>query len=366
MTSGPGAMNRKERRAAAKQERSVRGKGLSAAQFAKIEKAIELVNADQLDEAEVLLDQVRRSDPNDPEAKHQIGMIYVRTGRADAGIALLRQAAESRPGESLYWSNLAAACLAVERSQESVDAARKALEIDRQNFMAWQNLALGLRDLDDHRGAIEAFDTAAGLGVMEPTALAMWGESLGGQGRFAEAERVIRRALDQTPDDPAIITLLGWLQVELKDDTAARATFRRSLDLKPEQFLAAFNYGVLSLRAGETETGLRWLRRATSIEPKSAAAWRVLAIELAKHHLEEEALPVAERCLRLAPKDDAIAKLIRRLKGEEEVAEVASFSIDFDAPAPIGPQAERKIEEAKAADEAPMLDLQIIKIGEDA
>src|ERR1700742_3051302 len=119
------AMNRQERRAAAKQDRG-RGKPLSAAQFAKIEQAIELVNAGQLDEAESLLDRVRRSDPNDPEVKHQLGMIYVRTGRTEAGIDLIRQAVEARPQESLYWNNLAAAYTAVERSQEAVDAARKA------------------------------------------------------------------------------------------------------------------------------------------------------------------------------------------------------------------------------------------------
>jgi superkiller protein 3 len=358
-------MNRKDRRAAAKQERSTRAKGISPAQFAKIEQAIELVNAGKLDEAEALLDQVRRTDPNDPEVKHQIGMIYVRTGRAEAGLDLLRQAAESRPAESLYWNNLAAACLAIERSQEAVDAARKALDLDPQNLMAWQNLGLGLRDLGDHGGAIEAFDAAAKLGDMESTALAMWGESLGAQRRFDDAERIIRLALDAAPEDPAIITLLGWLQTELKDDAAARATFRRSLDLKPEQFLAAFNYGVLSLRVGEVETGLRWLRRATSIEPKSAGAWRVLAIELSKHDLQEEALPVAERCLRLAPKDEAIAKLVRRLKGDDD-APVATFSIDFDEPVPIGPEAEHKAEEKVDADVAPILDLQILHIGDQA
>jgi tetratricopeptide (TPR) repeat protein len=364
MTAAPMTMNRKERRAAAKQERGGRAKGISAAQFAKIEQAIELVHADRLDEAEALLDQVRRADPNDPEAKHQIGMIYVRTGRAEAGIALLRQAAEARPTESLYWNNVAAACLAIERSQEAVDAARKALEIDRGNFMAWQNLALGLRDLGDHQSAAEAFDEAAKRGAMEPSSLAMWGESLGTLKRFVEAERVIRTALRAAPDDPAIITLLGWLQSELKDDAAARATFRQSLDLKPEQFLAAFNYGILSLRAGEAETGLRWLRRATSIEPKSAAAWRVLAVELVKHDLKEEALPVAERCLRLEPKDEAIARLVRQLKGEDE-APAASFTIDFDAPTPIGPQADRK-EEKEESEDAPILDLQILKIGDEA
>src|SRR3954469_1190705 len=117
------SMNRKDRRAAAKQERSGGGKATSAAQIAKLEQAISLVIAGDLVHAEGLLDAVRKVDPHQPEANHQLGMIYARTGRTEAGIDLLRKAVEARPEESLYWNNLAAACLAIERLQEAVDAA---------------------------------------------------------------------------------------------------------------------------------------------------------------------------------------------------------------------------------------------------
>ena len=117
------SMNRKERRAAAKQERSG-GKAASAGQVAKIEKAIGLAQVGDLAGAEALLDPISRTDPDLPELNHQLGMIYVRTGRAEPGLQLLRKAVAIRPEESLYWNNLGAACLAIERSQEAVDAVR--------------------------------------------------------------------------------------------------------------------------------------------------------------------------------------------------------------------------------------------------
>ncbi len=356
------AMNRKDRRAAAKQERTGRGKTISGAQIAKIEKAISMAQAGDLAGAEALLDAVHKSEPDQPEVNHQLGMIHARTGRTESGLELLRKAVELRPAESLYWNNLAAACLAIERSQEAVEAARKALALDPKNFMAWQNLALGQRDLGDRSAAVEAFDRAAALGSLDPGALASWGESLGALGRFADAEGVVRRALAMVADDPQILTLLGWILSEQGKGEEARDIFKRSLDLKADQFLAAFSYAVLSIRAGDAAVGLRWLRRATSIDPKAAAAWRLLALELAQQGLTEEALPVAERSLRLAPDDAEIQQLIRKLKGETE-AEAPVITIDFGDAMPPAAGENPKAPETKPLAGSGVFDLSVVKIG---
>jgi tetratricopeptide (TPR) repeat protein len=358
------AMNRKDRRAAAKQDRTGRGKTASAAQ-AKIEQAISLAQAGDMGGAEVLLDAVRKVDPDLPEVNHQLGMIYARTGRTDSGLELLRRAVEMRPEESLYWNNLAAACLAIERSQEAVDAVRKALALDPKNFMAWQNLALGLRDLGDRAGAIDAFDRAAALGSLDASGLATWGECLGALGRFPEAEAMVQRAMAMSVNDPAILTLLGWLLGEQGKNAEARETFRKSLDLKADQFLAAFSYANLSLRADDTEAGLRWLRRATSIDPKSAAAWRTLALELARQDLKDEALPVAERALRLVPEDTEIQALVRKLKGKEEPSGPITIELDLGATMPAAGAAEIKMPEPKTPQGSGLFDLSIVKIGSD-
>ena len=87
-----------------------------------------------------------------------------------------------------------------------------------------------------------------------------------------------------------------------------------------------------------------------------------------KLSLTEEALPVAERSQRLSPHDREIRTLVRRLKGDSEaLADFAAFTIDFDAPVPLGPETERELGKEADADEAdaPILDLQILNIGGD-
>ena len=358
-------MNRKERRAAAKQSRSGSARNLDAAS-AKVHEAIALAQEGKFAEAEALLEAARRLHPNDPELKHQLGMIYVRSGRSGEGQQLLREAVEARPNEALYWNNLAAAYLSVEMSDQAIEATRKAVALMPGYSEAWQNLAFGLRDLGRHEEAVDAFVRADASGTMATESLASWGESLGQCRRFEEAERMVRRALERSPDDAPILTLLGWVLVEQRKDAEARDAFQRSLKVNPNQFLAAFNYGVLLLKTSDIAGALRWLRRSTSIDIRSAAAWRVLALELARHGHNEEALPAAERAARLDPKDKAIAKLLQRLKAQPE-AGTEDTVFDFSEPTPLGPEIApgvAKREKETEAAEAGMLDLSTINFGD--
>jgi Flp pilus assembly protein TadD len=325
-------MNRKERRAAAKQTRS--GSAKVDIATGKVKDAIVLAQEGKFAEAEALLDAARRLHPDDPELKHQLGMIYVRTGRSDEGLHLLREAVAARPNEPLYWNNLAAGYLSVQQSEAAADAAHRAATLQPGYSEAWQNLGFALRDLGKHVEAVEAFSKADSSGAMEPQSLASWGESLGQCRRFGEAEKTVQRALAGAPEDASILSLLGWVLVEQRKSVEAREVFKRSLDINPNQFLAALNYGILLLKTPDIAGALRWLRRATSIDIKAVSAWRVLAIELARHGHKEEALPAAERAARLDPGDQAIAKLVQRLKGEEEQQTI----FDFSEPAPVGPE----------------------------
>jgi Flp pilus assembly protein TadD len=354
-------MNRKERRASAKQLKSGRYNG-AGQDPAKVQHAIDLVNAGDLEQAETILTAMHRSSPNDPEVQHQLGMIYVRTGRSEAGQNLLKQAVETKPNEALYWSNLSAAYLSVEMTEPAVEAARRAVALQPVYPEAWQNLAFALRDQGEHADAVEAFEKAGALENMQITSLASWGESLGQIRRFDDAERLARQALDRAPDDAAVFTLLGWILVEQRKKDEARDCFRRSLDINPNQFLAAFNYGVLLLQTDDKAAALRWLRRATSIDIKAAAAWRVLALELARYGHNEEALPAAERAARLSPNDQAIAALLRRLKGQDVAITAEETVFDFGEPDTLAPTADPSAEKRDA--DVDVLDFNTINFGD--
>lgn len=367
-------MNRKERRAAAKQARSGRFGSNPDQAEEQVARAIAMVQGESFAEAEALLSEVRRRHPDNVEAKHQLGMLLSRTGRADEGIALVREAIAGRPGEALYWNNLAASCLAVQRVEEAAEAAEKAVGFDPSYAMAWENLGLARRDLRDAAGAAEAFARAAKLGELFGGSLRGWGACLAEIGEHAKAEEILRRLVQAEPEDSEGLALLGQVLEDQGRPGEAREAYAKSLDVDPNQLAAALNYGSLLVKdPGEVDAGLRWLRRSTSIAPRSAPTWRLLASALLNADRVEEAKEAIRQAARFAsPGDSEVAALQRRLKGGADGETVGpSATLPGQAPVSIaaGAGLEPVVGKPKPApvsgdQRGAAFDLTILKIGD--
>src|SRR5262245_4047676 len=123
-------MNRKQRRTAAKiAKKPMKSNAASAAADNVVAKAIAAAQVGAFADAERALDEVLARFPDHIEALHQKGMLLARTDRLDPGIALLKRVTAEKPNEALYWNNLAAACLTIDRTEEARAAARKAVDL---------------------------------------------------------------------------------------------------------------------------------------------------------------------------------------------------------------------------------------------
>ena len=57
--------------------------------------------------------------------------------------------------------------------------------------------------------------------------------------RFAEAEELIKKALEISADDPFIIDSLGWVQFKMGRLADSISTLQRAFDLRPDPEIAA-------------------------------------------------------------------------------------------------------------------------------
>ncbi len=113
-------------------------------------------------------------------------------------------------------------------------------------------------------------------------------------GNYVEAERWVRKALEQSTKDPearytlyeclnsqenrepeAAAELARWEQTKRDRDRLTRL-LRTELDRKPKDADLAAEAGTLLLEQGEAQRGLFWLRRALAIDPRNAASHRAL------------------------------------------------------------------------------------------
>ena len=321
-------MNRKQRRTAAKVgQKQPKATKVSSAADALVQKAIEAIQQGAFAQGESALDEVLIHVPGHVEALHQKGMLMARTDRLDDGIALLRRVVEARPDQALYWNNLAAACLLHDALEEARDASRRAVKIDPGYVMALRNLAVAAGDLGDHREAADALREASRRAPNDAEVSSLLGLALLELNDAPGAETALAKAVALNPQHGEYRGNLGVLLVKQGKSDAAMPHLAKAVELNPDQFAAALHYGIALALANDYEKGLRWLRRATSIDNRSDAAWGALADAALAAGQRTEALDAARRASEIAPSDAVHRKRLQQIGASGAAADVSTSLI---------------------------------------
>ena len=309
-------MNRKARRTAAKQMRrpGVAGISVGSAEMAT-DRAVEQMQAGRDDEAERILRNVLKVQPDHAEALHLLGMALTRSGRGVEGVEYLRQAALAKPLEALYWNNFAVSCLGIENFSEAADAARRAVELDAGYGMAWDNLGTALVSLKDNAGAKTALSSSIRLGTGNLQTLKRASACAMATNDLQSAETWLRQAMADAPKELDVLSNLGAVLMARSQLAEAKEILSRAVTMDPDHHLSALHYGAVLVATGDRPAGLRWMRRATSADHKAVDGWRLLGETLLADGQIEEAIVSLKRAAALAPHNAAIAALLERARG---------------------------------------------------
>ncbi len=129
--------------------------------------------------------------------------------------------------------------------------------------------------------------------------------SLHQAGRLDEALPAYHRFLDENPDNPAALQLLGLLHSQRGEYAAAIEYMRASLTLFPEQPEVANNLGNALSRNGQVEEAISSYAEAVRLQPRYRDAWRNLGLAQSSAGRYDDAEASFRRCLELDPNDAA-------------------------------------------------------------
>jgi tetratricopeptide (TPR) repeat protein len=129
------------------------------------------------------------------------------------------------------------------------------------------------------------------------------GQDLSAQGRFAEAEVPLKQAAELTPENYAVLTLLGKVEGRLRKPADAIALFRRVVSGQPKMADAHENLAIALADAGDLEEALKEISTAISLSPKLVSAHFNRARVLADLHRPDEAEKEFAAVHQLAPDD---------------------------------------------------------------
>jgi Tfp pilus assembly protein PilF len=285
--------------------------------------AVEHQRAGRLKDAEGLYRKVLAAQPRNTDALYLLGLITQGTRRYAESAELFRRAVHENPKSAKYLVNLGLSLggMGLGKTEESIDALRRAVAVDPKIPEAWSNLGNEFRNSFRFEEAIECYHKALSL-----------------RPNFADAQCNLGVALQETEGDlhPAI------------------AAFEKAIAMDPNFATAHWNLGFCLLLLGDYSRGLveyewRW-RTGTVVIPRNfrrpqwdggTLAGKRIFLHAEQGlgdaiHMSRYVPLVAERGGRVILECPAtLIPLLRELPGLAEIVPVGQQPPDFDLHCPL-------------------------------
>ena len=235
-----------------------------------------LARAGRYDDAEATLARLKPDAPRPEEALGLRGELALRRSDPESALLHATELTRLRPDEAHPIVLRVRALRALKRHAEVTPL----LDAGRKRFPANDHLAfleaLNADDLGDEARAVRLMETLIVQAPRHAAALNFVGFSLAERGvRLDEAETLIRRAMEQEPDDGAITDSLGWVLYQRGRLADAEVQLRRATELDPDEAEIRFHLGEVLFVSGQREAGLALMKSATSATKDNAfrARW---------------------------------------------------------------------------------------------
>ena len=126
----------------------------------KLQQAISLHKAGQLQQAEQICQQILRNSPQHADALHLLGVIAYQVGENKIATGLITQAIEIDSDQYMFFNSLGVALQEQGKLEESIDAYQQAIHIQPDVADAYSNLGIALQEQGRLKESIQAYQKA--------------------------------------------------------------------------------------------------------------------------------------------------------------------------------------------------------------
>jgi len=132
----------------------------------------------------------------------------------------------------------------------------------------------------------------------------------------SQADRLLALAVKQSPDDPAILSGLAYVELNRGAVDHARKLYQQALALDPTLIDAATNLGVIEAKSGHLRTAVALWQGAFDRAPGRSSIGMNLARTFCESGQWKDARSYVARVLRFNPDLSEARKLLQRLNGD--------------------------------------------------
>ncbi|MBI3650932.1 MAG: tetratricopeptide repeat protein [Acidobacteria bacterium] len=291
----------------------------------------------RLDEALKYYQRARQLRPDYLAAALQLGNLYVEQNRLAEAEASFTEALKLNPQCAAAHYGLGQITLSTRRFAQAAKYFEQALALAPEATRLHYALAMayrGLGNLEQAQWHLQQ-QGVVGVRVVDPLVDGL-AELLRGERihllrgrlafaaqRFAEAIAAFRKAIAANPESVTARVNLGAALAQSGETQEAVEQFQQALKISPENPAAHFNLGVLLSQQQQHQQAIAHLRALLEQTPQDAQAYYLLAEELLKIKLPDEALPALAKAVALnADHEDALLEMVKLLWQQREAKKV--------------------------------------------
>ncbi len=270
-----------------------------------IQRAVELLQKGQAEQARAELHRVAEKFPEFYPAYSLLGICYSELGKVEEARPYFEKAVQLAPDSPQARNNLGANYLALGRAAEAIDQFEKVIAASPSNSSAWVNLANGYLETGDTSKALQALAKAVALAPGDAGARLALAEA---RLRLAEPEEALTqiRLLDRPPiaTDSRFLLTVGVLLAKYDQVQEAAVYLERARDADPNGSAGLVTLGRKAINEGDYKTAWALLKAVEGAYGESAQ-WNSMAGYAAyKLDLPEPAINYLQKAIHLDPTNE--------------------------------------------------------------
>ncbi|WP_145254251.1 tetratricopeptide repeat protein [Planctomycetes bacterium Pan216] len=256
----------------------------------------------EVNEAERLLEEAQREDPNNSEIPFMLAMVARQRGDLDQAIARLRDVVRAHRGNPQAHFQLGLTLAGQGSFDEAIQALNDCLALTPNFTDARFQLGRIYASCGRWQESLASLEDALRLDPKSVPIHEFMGQLLTTLGQMDRAMSHFQTVVDLQPNSADAQCNLGAAYVNAMRFEEAAACLNRSLQMDPNSAETHHNIGVMLTSQGEPEQALPYLRKSLELQQDFAPALNSLGAALQKCGRIQEALESYDKACELIPK----------------------------------------------------------------
>jgi len=249
----------------------------------KFKEAIDLHKKGQLEKAKNICLEILKSEPDNFNTLHLLGIIAFQTKNYQASEEILNKAIKIKPDFADAYTNRGIVLKVLNKLDEAIESWNNAIKINSKNFQAYNHRGVVLIELKRPKEAIESWNNAIKIKPDFAEAYNNLGNVLNDLKRFDESLKKYNEAIKIKPNFFEAYSNRGSVLKALNKLEEALNSCNEAIKINPKYAEAYNNRGIILAELKQVDAALENYKNAIKINPNFSDAYNnqgVLLIEL--------------------------------------------------------------------------------------